>query len=178
MGTAPSGPFVPGKVDTQWTPLYSTKSFAAAAVVGAEKTFFDDVVGTAGIGPEITNMTRAFELEAPRQMLVHAMRVAFIDTDAADMIKFFKSYTTRLIVAGFTRLEAPPENWTAGAGLYNSGVQNGIPDARSVYTVASHPIRIPAGIGFSVKFVGTSVTVTAAATVRIYLDGPLSKPVG
>ena len=173
-----TGPYVPGKLNTQMTPLWHRRAFAASAVLGSEITFFDQAGGTGGVGPEFTNMTRSFELESPRQITVGAMGINFYDTATADIWKIVKNYTVQLSVGGNVLLNAPPDVWLAGHGISGTGVQNGVPDMRALNLLSPHPIYIPSGTGFAVRFVGAPQTLPpAAAMIGVFLYGPLSKPV-
>ena len=173
-----SGPYVAGKVNTQLTPLFHRRNFAASAVLGSEIVFFGDTAGVSAIGPELTNMTRAFELESPRKIEVGAMGINFYDTATADILKIIKNYTVQLIVGGNALLNAPPDVWPSGGGLVGTGVSNGVADIRALNVLSPYKILIPHQTNFSVRFVGTSQTLTAAAAfIGVFLYGPLSKPV-
>lgn len=177
MNPQVSGPYVQGKVNTQMTPLWHNREFAAGAPMGNEIVFFGEVSGVGGVGPEKTNMTRAFELEAPRSITVHAMRIHVFNTADTEYQQLIWAYTAQLVVGGNPLLNAPLMWWASGMGRVGSGILNGVADPKAIYGLLPHPIFIPSGTGFQVRLIGTSVTPVAAARIGIYLDGPFSKPV-
>jgi hypothetical protein len=163
------------KVRTRQSPLYASYALATTTPVPALVKLFGDVDGVAGIGPELTNMQKAFELQGGYSFLVRAMRVV-LHAAAADITSFAKGYTVRLIAGGIRLLDAPCDFWAGGAGVATLAA-NGIQDPRAIAGFDLDPIALTDGINFRVEFVGTSFATTAAFFARVYLDGQQTEPV-
>lgn len=180
--TSPSV-YVPGKVRTIQTPLYDTYTVAASAAVVPAGTLrmFGNVQGVGGIGPNITNMTQAFQLQGGQSWLISAMRFVFLGCALADVNSFFLGFTCRFIVGAgkVTYGDAPAEYWAGGAGAYggtSAAATNGIPDPRAIVPFDVDPVLLTDGVNFEVDVVGTSFAATAAFAVRVYLDGQQTSP--
>lgn len=174
--------YVQNKQDTVVSPLFDTYAVAAAAAVSAEYDMFGQIRGSSSIGPNTTNMTKAFELPSIEKFVVKSMRAVFVGCALADLISFSKNYVMRLIVGGKTYLEAPAEYFAGGAGVTGyaaipdagtatSNYSNGVPDPRAIMTTTGYEIPISGGTPFRVKLLGTSFNASAAFVLRVYLDG-------
>ena len=181
-------PVQPGVLNYQQSPLYDTYELAASADTPTKIVFFETPTG-ASKGKEKTNLTRPFELTAPENFKVAAMRFVPIGMDVTDVVSLMKNYAASLIVSGKTLLEAPIEFFAGGAGAvveYDSGsagtgnsVSNGIADPRAcAFISAPDQILIGSGETFSVELNGTSFNTTAAVFLRCYLDGRYGRAVG
>lgn len=180
MGSAlvsPASVYVPGKTRTTQSPLYATYKVALGAPLLANGLvkMFGDVQGLAGIGPELTNMMKSFELAGAEQFTVRALRLVPLGCAVADWQVFCQACTVRLIAGSgnIPYADAPPEFWAGGAGIATSAaINNGVPDPRAITPFDQDPLLLEDGVNFRVEFVGTSPgNATAAFFLRIYLDG-------
>jgi hypothetical protein len=162
-------------VRTRQSPLYDSFSVASTTATSTLIKMFGNIDGVGGIGPETTNMQKAFELQGGNSFLVRAMRVCAYGA-AADLVSFFKTYTVRLIAGGIRLLDAPADFWSSGAGVQGTA-SNGMPDPRAVPGFDLDPIQLTDGIAFRTELVGPGFTTTAIFFCRIYLDGRLTEPV-
>jgi hypothetical protein len=163
------------KVRTRQSPLYDSLHIATATAVPALTKMFGNIEGVGGIGPETTNMQKAFELQGGNSFLVRSMRLVFYAA-SADIASFAKNYTVRLIAGGIRFLDAPADYWPGGAGVSGSA-SNGLNDPRSIVGFDLDPIDIVDGVAFRVELVGTTFNTTADFFMRCYLDGRLTEPV-
>jgi hypothetical protein len=165
-----------GNTRTRQSPLYDSIHIATTTASGLLYKMFGNIDGVGGIGPDITNMQKAFELQGGTSFLVQSMRLCFIAA-AADIAGFIRNFTVRLIAGGVRLLDAPADYWPGGGGT-STVAQNGIADPRAVVAFNVDPIRLTDGIAFRVELVGvTAVTTTADFFLRVYLDGQIEEPV-
>jgi len=165
------------KIRTRQSPLFDSLAVATTTTLTATGIIkmFGNIVGVGGIGPETTNMEKAFELVGGNSFLVRSMRVV-VHAAAADITSFMKGFTVRLIASGIKLLDAPADFWPGGAGV-NTVASNGIADPRAVMGFDLDPIQLTDGISFRVELLGTTFTTTAAFFLRVYLDGRWTEPV-
>jgi hypothetical protein len=182
MQTSPSV-YVPGKVRTVQSPWYDTLVVAAAGSVnsGGITRMFGNVLGSAGVGPQITNMQQQFQLQGGESFLLSSFRLAFIGCALADVDAFMVNNTVRLIIGAgnYPYCDAPAEFWAGGAGAYggtSAAATNGIPDPRAIVPFDVDPIMLTDGVNFRVEIVGTAFTAAAAFVMRAYLDGQKTQP--
>lgn len=168
-----AGVYVPNVKDSVFSPLFDTLKSAGVQTYAATLTLFQNVVNVAGVGPEVTNMTKAGELKSPEDFEVHALRLAFLGCAAADIISFMKAYTVQLIVGSKVYLNAPAEFWPGGGGpIGSTATGNGISDPRAIYGLGDLAIPIPNGTNFKVQCIGSGTcAITADFCMRVYLDG-------
>jgi hypothetical protein len=175
--------YVPGKVRTVQSPYYDTLTVAAAGSVNASglTLMFGNVQGLGGVGPNITNMRQAFQLQGGESFLLCSFRVVFIGCALADVNAFMINNTVRLIIGtgNYPYCDAPAEFWAGGAGAYggtSAAATNGIPDPRAIVPFDVDPILLTDGLNFQVNIVGTAFTAASAFTLRVYLDGQKTQP--
>lgn len=180
--TSPSV-YVPGKVRTVQSPYFDTYVVASGSTInpGGVTKMFGNVQGVNGIGPNITNMQQAFQLQGGESFLLSAFRVVPIGCALADVDTFFVNNTVRLIIGAgnYPYCDAPAEFWAGGAGAYggtSAASTNGIPDPRAIVPFDVDPIQLTDGVNFRVDIVGTSYTAAANFTLRVYLDGQKTQP--
>jgi len=166
------------------TPLYDTLTAASGAPPSNILTFFDVPQGGSKDKSQ-TNLTTSKQLISGYRFIVGSMRIAFIDCNVTDLVKFMKYYVATLWVAGKETLQAPVEFWPGGAGAVGSldGVTagspiqqwtNGKPDPRAIVTLGADSIEIGEGQTFYVTLAGNGTTfgnLTGNLFVRTYLDG-------
>jgi hypothetical protein len=164
-----------GNTRTRQSPLYDSVHIATATQTGTLTKLFGNIDGVGGIGPDITNMQKSFELPGGTSFMVQAMRCSFIAA-AADIASFIRNVTVRLIAGGIKMLDAPADYWPSGGGV-STVAQNGITDPRSIVQFDVDPIRLTDGISFRVDLVGNSFLTTSDFFLRVYLDGQIEEPV-
>jgi hypothetical protein len=165
-----------GNTRTRQSPLYDSVHIATTVTSGTLIKMFGNINGVGGIGPDITNMDKAFELAGGKSFLVQSMRVCFIAA-AADIAAFIRNFTVRLVAGGILQLDAPADYWPGGGGV-STVANNGITDPRAVMGLNTDPIRLTDGISFRVDLVGAQAfTTTADFFLRVYLDGQIEEPV-
>jgi hypothetical protein len=173
----PSGSIFTGsQIRTRQSPLYDSVHVATATTTATLYKMFGNINGVNSIGPDITNMEKAFELAGGKSMYVRSLRCCFLAA-AADIQAFVRNYTVRLIAGGITLLDAPADFWPGGAGTYGVA-SNGVADPRAVIGFDLDPINLTDGISFRVDLVGAAGFLTTADFfMRVYLDGRLTEPV-
>jgi hypothetical protein len=173
----PGSIYTGNTVRTRQSPLYDSFSVATATTLNAAGLIkmFGNIDGLNGVGPDTTNMQKAFELQGGTSFLVRSMRCVFIAA-AADIASFCQKWTVRLIAGGIRELDAPADYWPGGAGVAGSAA-NGVNDPRAIVGFDLDPILLTDGISFRVELVGTTFTTTAAFFMRVYLDGRITEPV-
>jgi hypothetical protein len=174
----PASVYVPGKVRTVQSPLYATYHVALGApiVPGGLLKLFGDIQGVGGIGPQQTNMQKAFELSGGESFTVRALRVVPMGCGNADWVSFCQGFTVRLVAGSgnVVYADAPAEYWAGGAGISGpaADVNNGVPDPRAIVPFDVDPLLLEDGVNFRVEFVGTSPgNAIADFFLRVYLDG-------
>jgi len=181
-------PVQPGVLNYQQSPLYDTYQLAASTATPTKIVFFETPTG-ASKGKNLTNLTRGFELTAPENFRVAAMRFVPVGMNEADLLAFMKNYAATLYVSEKPLLEAPIEFFAGGAGHLitaeggSTGTAeyaiNGVADPRAIATITPEDqILINSGETFRVELNGTSFTTTAAVFLRCYLDGRYGRAVG
>jgi len=182
QGNSPSV-YVPGKVRTVQSPYYDTYVVASGSSVnsGGITKMFGNVSGLAGVGPNITNMQQAFQLQGGESFLLSAFRCVFLGCALADVNAFMINNTVRLIIGAgnYPYCDAPAEFWAGGAGAYggtSAAATNGIPDPRAIVPFDVDPIQLTDGVNFQVNIIGTAFTASANFTLRVYLDGQKTQP--
>lgn len=180
--TSPSV-YVPGKVRTVQSPYFDTLVIAGGSAVnaGGVTKMFGNVSGLNGIGPNITNMQQAFQLQGGESFLLSAFRTVPIGCALADVNSMMINNTIRLIIGAgnYPYCDAPTEFWASGAGAYggtSAAATNGIPDPRAIVPFDVDPIELTDGVNFRVEIVGTQFTASANFTFRVYLDGQKTQP--
>ena len=185
MSTSMTSPsiYVPGKVRTVQSPYFDTYIVAAAGTVnpGGITKMFGNVQGVAGIGPNITNLQQAFQLQAGESFLLCSFSGVIIGTTLADADTFMTNNTVRLIIGAgnYPYCDAPLEYWSGGAGAYggtSAAATNGIPDPRAITPFDVDPILITDGTNFHAEILVTSFTASANFVLRLYLDGQKTQP--
>lgn len=168
-----------GSVRTRQSPLYDSYAVATTTAIlpanGVQK-MFGNINGVNSIGPDTTNMEKAFELQGGVSFLVRSLRLSFIGCAAADIASFQKNICVKLIAGGIKLLEAPADYWPGGAGV-SGAASNGLNDPRAVVYFDLDPILLTDGMGFRVELGGTTFNTTAAFFMRAYLDGRITEPV-
>ena len=129
-----------------------------------------------GIGPNITNMRQANQLQGGESFLLCAFRCVFLGCALADVNSFMINNTVRLIIGtgNYAYCDAPAEYWAGGAGAYggtSAAATNGIPDPRAIVPFDVDPILLTDGVNFYVNIVGTAFT---ASTSIVASTGALS----
>jgi len=180
--TSPSV-YVPGKIRTVQSPYYDTYVVASGQSVnsGGTTKMFGNVSGLAGIGPNITNMQQAFQLQGGESFLLSSFRAVFIGCALADVDTFMINNTVRFIIGSgnYAYCDAPAEYWAGGAGAYggtSAAATNGIPDPRAIVPFDVDPILLTDGVNFRAEIIGTAFTASANFTLRVYLDGQKTQP--
>jgi hypothetical protein len=180
--TSPSV-YVPGKVRTVQSPYYDTYIVASGSSInsGGLTKMFGIVQGVNGVGPNITNLQQAFQLQGGESFLLSAFRVVPVGCALTDVDNFMINNTIRLIIGAgnYYYCDAPAEFWAGGAGAYggtSAAATNGIPDPRAIVPFDVDPILLTDGVNFHVEIVGTAFTASANFTLRVYLDGQKTQP--
>jgi len=172
------------EVKTDFTPLYSTLTFAAAAALGTQQEFFRTTRSSEG--PEKTNMRREGELIAPERFDVFGLRFLFNNTEPVEVENIISKYAVQLEIGGVVRWEGPMKMFPGGGGMQLStatAATSGIADPRAVFAIPfDRPdlsLAIEAGDDFVVRLVSKAgYTLTAAKTAEItaVLEGLYTRP--
>lgn len=194
-------PIVAGLRELLTQPLYSTVAVAANTAFPALSTFFQAVIGAAGVTQQQTNMTQAGILPAPQKFSVRALRLAVRnDANHTDLINLLYQTWLRLYVSEKPYFLGPAFLLTAGGGpvgyaaevgtvavgdvIYNI-TANGSQDQRNIFAL-SRPIEIEQNEQFRLELtLGTAFNTVAAGsrpagtglTLVAILDGELSRGV-
>lgn len=174
--------------DRQSTPLYDTYQLAGSTALPVTINFFNSRTRSAN-GAEITNMSKAGELEHPERFAVKGMSFVPIGTPSADLLLLMKGYSCALIIGSKSYLEAPMEYFGNIGGVAGfaattattttiSHFQNGTPNAAN-FQMLDEPLVISAGETFRVAMMATSSpgSTSGALFLRCYLIGQWEKPV-
>lgn len=168
------------------TPLYDTYT-QAAGNTPTPIVMFSTLSANRGI--QLTNLSRANELQFPQKFWLTAVRWVPIGMGLADIVGFYKNYALRLIRGTAVELEAPVEYFAGGAGVQGgvstgtgtaadvSFYNNGVPDPRAIAGLGEFRIPLEAGDHFEINLVGTTFAAAAAVFFRVYFDGIWEKGV-
>lgn len=196
-----ANPVVAGLRELITQPLYSTVTVAANTAFPQLSTFFQAVIGAAGVTQQQTNMTQAGILPAPQKFSVRALRLAVRnDANQTDLINLLYQTWLRLYVSEKPYFLGPAFLLTAGGGavgyaalLDTAGqgtnvfniTSNGLQDQRNIFAL-SRPIEVEQneqfrlelnlGVAFNTVAAG-SVPAGTGLTIVSILDGELSRGV-
>lgn len=177
--------YVPGKVRTVQSPYYDTYFVASGSAVGGTTgivTMFNNVQGVNNVGPNITNMTQAFQLQGGESFLLGSFRVVPIGMAETDLTRFMQAFVVRLIIGSgnYAYCDAPAEYWAGGAGSFTPGTGtssgNGVTDPRAIVPFDVDPILLTDGVNFKVNLIGTPFNADSDFWLRVYLDGQKTQP--
>lgn len=175
---------MPGVRNKNQTPLYDTKTVAAAGATGTSIEFFANTESASGI--QVTNLRRANQLEQGEKFTCFGIAFSVVNPDRADLTELYKNYAAVLQVSGGDRIKAPIEHFPSGGGVHAGAAAttvaattifsatNGAPGMNAVNMLApEYAIEIEGGQLFNVRLLGASFTATAAIFLRCYLLGVL-----
>ena len=180
--------YVANQIDVQQEPIYDTITTAASGVLATGSQFFVNVGSGSNKTLAQANVLQSQRLPSPEAFSIFSPRIWFSsDILLADAVAILKNLALQFVMGNKAYNTGPLWHYCAGGGIWGfasttannttiSAYSNGHP-SREAMVALQIPIVIENGMNFYANLVGTSVTMTAAASggtgsvITLLLDG-------